>query len=418
VKFNSWAAGVAVLTLVAAPAFAEESAEEILEQWSFDSNVQTVACDSCGGGCGDGCQTGCGGDCSRGGILGAIEGLSLSAMLGMEDSGWDIGGWTQMGYSDDQVPLSTTRGDLRSFNDVQDLFRIQQQWFYIGKEADGSNGLDWGFRFDSIYGTDAQKTQAFSNPTGSFDEGWDNGIYGWAIPQLYVEVAAGDFSVKIGRFFTPVGYEVVPATGNFFYSHSLTNFNSEPFTHTGVLATYSGYENMTLYGGWTLGWDTGFDNVNSGSNFIGGASVDLMDSVTMTMISTYGNFGVRDGGGNNSYSHSIVFDVELTDRFNYVFQSDLVDANDVGVPNTNGFIENNQFGINQYLFYTWSDRLKLGNRIEWWKNGSTSHYAYTSGVNIQALSNVIIRPEYRRDWSPGSVGNNRETLGFDVILTY
>ena len=69
---------------------------------------------------------------------------------------------------------------------------------------------------------------------------FDNGIYGWAMPQAYGEVGYGDWSVKVGHFFTPVGYEVVPATGNFFYSHSLTLFNSEPFTHTGVLGTYSG----------------------------------------------------------------------------------------------------------------------------------------------------------------------------------
>ncbi len=47
-------------------------------------------------------------------------------------------------------------------------------------------------------------------------------------------------------------------------------FNSEPFTHTGVLGTYTGNDDVTLYGGWTLGWDTGFDQFDGGSNFLGG----------------------------------------------------------------------------------------------------------------------------------------------------
>ena len=64
----------------------------------------------------------------------------------------------------------------------------------------------------------------------------DHGPYGWAMPQAYFEVAYGNWSVKAGHFYTIVGYEVIPATGNFFYSHSLTMFNTEPFTHTGVLA--------------------------------------------------------------------------------------------------------------------------------------------------------------------------------------
>ena len=100
--------------------------------------------------------------------------------------------------------------------------------------------LDWGYRGDILYGVDAQKTQAYGNNSGSWDNSFDNGVYGWAIPQAYAEVAYGDWSVKVGHFFTIIGYEVVPDVGNFFYSHSYTMFNSEPFTHTGILATYCG----------------------------------------------------------------------------------------------------------------------------------------------------------------------------------
>ena len=172
----------------------------------------------------------------------------------------------------------------------------QQQWLYLGKEADGSNGFDWGFRFDAMYGTDAQKTQAFGNPGGEWDNSWDHGVYGWAIPQLYGEVAMGDFSVKVGHFFTLVGYEVVTAPDNFFYSHALTMFNSEPFTHTGVLTTYKGIDGITLYNGWTAGWDTGFTNALGGSNYLGGVGLELSESLTVTYILTAGNFGLRTAG--------------------------------------------------------------------------------------------------------------------------
>src|SRR5690606_21833194 len=116
--------------------------------------------------------------------------------------------------------------------------------------------------------------------------GWDHGYYGWAMPQLYAEVAYGDLSVIAGHFYTLLGYEVVPATGNFFYSHAFTMYNSEAFTHTGVLATYSASDNLTLYGGWTLGWDTGFNQFGGGSSFLGGASVGITDDATITYILT------------------------------------------------------------------------------------------------------------------------------------
>ena len=206
------------------------------------------------------------------------------------------------GLHHNNVPLSQAYNDLLSFNDVPDNVNLNQQWFYVEKTVDGSCGCDLGGRIDVVYGTDAQKTQAFGNPNagvrgdGFFDASWDHGEYGLAMPQLYGEVAYDDLAVKVGHFFTPMGYEVIPATGNFFYTHSYTMFNSEPFTHTGVLATYTGYEDLTLYGGWTLGWDTGFDQLNSGSNFLGGFSAELDDNVTFTYICTAGNFGWRDGG--------------------------------------------------------------------------------------------------------------------------
>ena len=119
----------------------------------------------------------------------------------------------QGGLHDGQTPLSTQHGDGLAFNDVPDRFNMHQMWMYAAKEADGSRGLDWGFRADMMYGTDAQKTQAFGQNRG-WDTDWDHGVYGWALPQAYVELASGDFSVIAGHFYTIVGYEVVPAPDN------------------------------------------------------------------------------------------------------------------------------------------------------------------------------------------------------------
>ena len=231
--------------------------------------------------CGDACGCGstCGAGCPLGGCCDLGDPCSLKGHL--DPCGTcpiDFGMWTQIGYHTEQTPFSANFGDVLAFNDVPDQLNLHQQWFWFEKVADGSDGLDWGFRFDVMYGTDAQKTQAFGNddPRWDFSSGFNHGEYGWAMPQAYIELAKGDFSVIAGHFYTLVGYEVVTAPDNFFYSHAYTMFNSEPFTHTGVLATYSGMENVELYGGWTLGWDTGFDqytqNGTSGSSFLGGFS--------------------------------------------------------------------------------------------------------------------------------------------------
>ena len=317
-----------------------------------------------------------------------------------------FGGWAQTGYHSQSTGL---------FNDRPDKANLHQLWFYLEKEAARNSTWDWGFRTDLMYGTDAVKTQSFGNPSGTwdFENGLDFGAYGWAIPQAYAELARESLSVKLGHFYTLVGYEVVTAPDNFFYSHAYTMFNTEPFTHTGAIASYDVNDNTTLHGGWTLGWDTGFNQLNGGSSFLGGFSRQMNDDLTFTYIATAGEFGWRGNG----YSHSMVFDRAVTENLNYVLQSDLLSTDTAGG-------NNNEVGLNQYLLYTISERLRAGTRIEWWKSDisgvSQSTYAVTGGFNITPGDNLIIRPEVRYNWGADLVGADMETpiFGVDAIITF
>ena len=217
-------------------------------------------------------------------------------------------------------------------------------------------------------------------------------------------VARGDWSVKAGHFFTLVGYEVVSAPDNFFYSHAYTMNNSEPFTHTGFVATYSGLENVELYGGWTAGWDTGFDQFGGGSNFLGGASLTVNDNSTLTYITTIGDFGAR-GAGSSSYGHSLVLDTAVSNELNWILQSDYVD---------DGLVT--QYGINNYLIYTVNDCLGYGLRTEWWHSAGMDFYEVTGGVNYRVHSNVIFRPEVR--WEDFATGSDQTIFGIDAIFTF
>lgn len=328
-------------------------------------------------------------------------------LFGTTDCGFTVGGWTQVGYHSESNGM---------FNNHDSQAGLHQQWLYVEKVADGSCGWDFGGRVDLLYGLDAQDTQAFGNPPGNWDyeNGWDRGSYGWAMPQLYLEAAYGDWNVKVGHFFTLVGYEVVSAPDNFFYSHSYTMYNSEPFTHTGVISTYTLSDNIEVYSGWTAGWDTGFDRFDDGSNFLGGVSIGVTDNATLTYITTIGDFGFRGEG----YSHSVVLDTAVTDAFHWIIQSDLVETNGA----EDGSNLNHQYGLNQYFIYTINDCLGLGARAEWWKNNGASQYEVTVGANIRPHANLVIRPEIRHDWNPADqniVGkDNFTTVGVDAILTY
>ena len=380
--------------------FAEPNQDMAIELASL-SCAADASC-SAPAGCDLGCgidHTGCGEGCGEeaGGLF----------SFGKE-SGITFGGWVQVGYHSGVTPGGVTRNDGASFNNHPHRLNLHQSWLYAEKIADGSKGFDWGFRADVLYGVDAPDTQSFGNRPGRFDNNssFTRGAgYGWAIPQAYAEIASGDWSVKAGHFFTLVGYEVVGAPDNFFYSHALTQFNSEPFTHTGVLATYTASDDTTLYGGWTAGWDTGFDSLNGGSSFLGGFSTAVGDDATFTYITTIGNFGAR-GDGADGYAHSLVLDVNLADDLNLVLQSDLVR---VGV--------DDDVGVNTYLIKTINDRLGVGVRAEWWKNEGISQYNLTGGVNIKPMDNLTLRPEIRYDWMDPNAGE-QVTFGMDAVLTF
>jgi Putative beta-barrel porin-2, OmpL-like. bbp2 len=438
-----WTIAIGVLAFCACPAMAQESIQTAFnynladDAMAPDASAPAAAAPACGCeepacgceeascGCDSGCCDSCGGGCSLCGDCCLGDPCTLKDYLTPCCCDYNYGGWVSIGYHTDFTRFSDENTQLLSFNDHPDHLNFDQVWFYGEKVANaGACSSDWGFRYDMLYGLDAQKTQAFGNEHPVWDVTFDNGVYGWAIPQAYAEVAYGDWSIKAGHFFTVVGYEVVPDPDNFFYSHSFTFFNSEPFTHTGVLATYTANDCLTVYNGWTLGWDTGFDQFGNGSNYLGGLSYTKND-VTFTYILTAGDLGWRGEG----YTHSIVADAKLSDKWEYVLQSDYVKV----TPTNAGGFDDTDIGINQYLFYTLNDCWAVGGRMEWWKSDfqsagpdNRSYYELTGGINYKPHANVIVRPEIRYNWTPAEdayendwgVDFNQTVFGIDAIFTY
>jgi hypothetical protein len=374
-----------------------------------------VACDN-----GSSCDTACDemGDC-----CGAWD-IGLDCCLGEpfklvdgDICGYTVGGWTQLGYHTYNTPFN--------FNQHADRVNLHQQWLYAEKVADGSCGLGFGGRIDYVYGVDAQDTQSFGTQQSGWDNPWDNGIYGHALPQAYVEAAYGDLSVKAGHFFTTIGYEVVAATGNFFYSHSYTMYNSEPFTHTGILTTYALSEDTKIYNGYVMGWDSGFDD--NGDAWLTGVTTNVSDNVSFTYGLVLGRFGAR-AANEAGEMHSIIVTSKLSDKLTHVFWTDYLDTDN----GTNRAVERQTFDVNNALLYSFNDCLAWGNRFEWYNverglgkqtPGHSDVYAYTTGLNIRPHSNLLFRPEVRWDWDRDGIlgldlGTSQTTFGMDAIFTF
>jgi hypothetical protein len=336
---------------------------------------------------------------------------------------------------------------------------LNQLWLYGEKSADTEGcGFAWGGRFDALYGEDWRFT--YANGLEVAMDGTNNWnsqrFFGLALPQLYAQVAYNDLSVKLGHFFTIIGYEVVPATGNFFLSHAYTMQYGEPFTHTGALATYALSDNVSVSGGFTRGWDNWEDN-NEDLDFLGGVTLTGDEGGSVAFGITTGDYNAA--GNLNRTMYSVVGSKAFGD-WTYVIQHDLgIDQG--GSPDGT---DATWYGINQYLFYTVNDRWKVGGRFEWFRDddgtrvlslvgtsnaGSPRYPTYgpgflgaaqggfagnfweaTVGANFQATANVLVRSELRWDWYDGPANQagfqpydngsdvNQFLWGNDLIITY
>lgn len=354
---------------------------------------------------------------------------------------FNIHGWWSGGITFNGRETSDRFNGPVTFNDRRGEFQMNQLYTVIERPLDAECGLDIGGRVDLLFGTDYIFTQSAGLETESdFDARWNSSrFYGLAMPQLFMEVGNTDLSLKLGHFYTIIGYEVVPAPDNFFYSHAYTMQYAEPFTHTGGLVTWNYDDRWTFSGGIVDGWDK-FDPVTSRAAFLGGAAYTPDHgeySMAFSLVT-----GEEDGAAppvdGNRTMYSFVFSWDRSERTKYVLQ------HDHGVQSLGGGDTTEWYGLNQYLFYTLDDCWKAGLRAEWFRDddgarvvgvrpgndtpgGHAGHfYNITAGLNWTPNVNLTLRPEVRWDWFDGSNAidepfdghDNQFTVGMDAIVIW
>ena len=189
--------------------------------------------------------------------------------------------------------------------------------------ADGSFTI--GGRADILYGSDyflAQSRGMEVNPDGSAR--WNsNEFIGLALPQLYGEVGTNTTSVKIGHFYTVVGYEGVQSPTNFFYSHSYSYMFAGPFTQWGALLNDT-VDNWQLQAGIVNGWNN-VVNTSNHANFLGNLKYngdDWWSSLAVITGQEYdnpGNLPTVNNAFTNRTRYSFIVSRSFTPRLEYVF---------------------------------------------------------------------------------------------------
>lgn len=373
-----------------------------------------------------------------------------------------VGGWLDQGFTGNFQKPSNNFNLPVTFNDRSNEYQMNQLYLFMERQVDfGGDELDWGFRADLLYGTDYFYTTALGLEThGDGSPHWNSGngprtngtstfaMYGLAMPQLYAEVYVPfleGVSIKAGHFYTPIGYEKVTAPDNFFYSHSYSMQYGEPFTHTGVLATFQVSERLQLLAGVARGWDAWEDPGDDAELLagIGWTSYDEGTSINLALSS--GDQDTANNGSANRTIISFVLSHEFSDCLTYVFQSDFGIQEDGSINNAFQVTPAKWYSINQYLYYDVTEKFAVGARFEWFRDQDYSrvlqlfpptasggnYYELTLGANWRPHPCVTVRPELRFDWSdtsstipnvPGPYRNFQEDyqvlLGGDVIIRF
>jgi hypothetical protein len=309
----------------------------------------------------------------------------------LEKYGLKWGGWINGSITYNATdPADRFNGPV-TFGDRSGEPQLNQFNLWLQKAVTASSDAwDFGFRVDFLAGSDAIFTQAYGVPATDLTDGrtlnrgsWDLDIighderfYSIALPQVYGEfnVPIGNgLDVKVGHFYTPIGYEVVTAPDNFFFTKPYTFQYGEPFTHTGILASYTLNDNWSamagaLTGSATGGWDGNFDQQLGSWSFIGGGTWTSTDKNYSLNLTT--TLGPRSEKYDDLWAlYSIVGKANFLDnKLHYVFQHDHGFADNVITGNGGPGSSAEWYGINQYLMYDLKDDLSVGVRGEWFRD--------------------------------------------------
>jgi len=368
---------------------------------------------------------------------------------GLEASGTQIYGWIQQGFAGnpdsprDRVNFGANY-DWRS-ND----YRLNQVYLVLENTLEHENKIDLGYRVDFLVGHDAPFFVAnglLSDFTG-FNRSSGVGVDGPSsfrevnrvgidFTQFYLEahfpgvLTPGGIDVRAGKFFTYMGREVYPGADTDFYSRAYENVYATPFTHTGVMATLHAAATLDVMAGIVRGWDVFKDN-NDMVSFHG---VFIWNSPDKRYNWTTAWITGPEQPDNNDHYRSLITSY-FTAKFgagdawmvsaggHFAYESRAaVD------PATGGLKDTKWYGTTVNLFYNIGPTLRLGTRIEWFRDEdgtrtallgrpgfNANFFEATLGVTYKPVRSVMIRPELRVDWSPDARPYNDQTSKVQFI---
>ncbi len=329
-------------------------------------------------------------------------------------------------YNNNKVDMFTQG---RAFDVRHNAFSLQLAKLTLERKNSKESPL--GFRVDLGVGETVDRVISVSD--ASRNDATKHVLQAYA---SYVAPLGTGLAVEFGKFYTPVGAEVVETKDNFNYSRGLL-FTYGPYYHAGLRAKYAVNDKLALTGFLVNGWDNIFENnVGRNAGKTVGFQVGLTPHKRLALTQTYlagpeaplANVPAVSKRDNWRHVADTVATVYVNDKFtllgNLVFGSD--GDNDGQRGNWQGFAG--------YFKYAFSKNLAFAPRFEVLRDAGGIRTGVAQTIKdltltqeVKLRDNFLARFEFRRDFSnrdffanaAGRARNNQNTfiIGVSYFFT-
>ncbi len=220
----------------------------------------------------------------------------------------------------------------------------------------------------------------------------------------YVAPLGKGLKFQLGKFATFTGAEVIEARDNMNYSRGLLFNWAIPFTHTGLMIGYPFSDKVSANFYVVNGWDNFSEDTGSSKTL--GLNFNWTPAEQFSLAVNFLNGREVIAGGSDVRTNRFLSDTVITIKpmknLTFVINPDW--ASQTGAASDGSRAE--WYGVAGYVKYDFSDMISGTVRAEYFddKDGFRTGIAQkakevTFTPEFRVAKNLIVRPEYRHDWS-------------------
>jgi Putative beta-barrel porin-2, OmpL-like. bbp2 len=324
-------------------------------------------------------------------------------------------------WADDAKPSGTSVDDIKSMLGLS--IYLQGGYTYNFKNPDSQeNGLrvfdhkansftvdlaELVFNRDATVGGVGYRLKLSAGETAKFihASGLGDSNDSFDVTEAYIDYVAPlgkGLKLQFGKFVTFAGAEVIEARDNMNYSRGLLFNYAIPFTHTGLLVGYPFSDKVNANFYVVNGWDNFNDEGNSKTL---GLNVNITPVEQLSLAVNFLNgreVGGATGGDTNRFLSDTVITVNPAKNLTFVVNTDYATQSAAAPDGSDA----KWYGVAAYVKYGFSDLFSTAVRGEYFKDPdgvrtgmvqTVKEVTFTPEFNV--AKNLIVRPEYRHDWS-------------------